>query len=85
VEILRSFSGLLSSDEAAKRRNLQDATRQIIDLVDQQVNPLGQWGLIPYFSFRSQSEQARLREEGFRLEPMGSFGRLIEHANFLSI
>ena len=59
------FFWITLSDEAAKRRNLQDATRQIIDLVNQQVNPLGQWGLIPYFSFRNQSEQARLREEVF--------------------
>jgi hypothetical protein len=53
------------SEEAAKRRSLEEATRQIIDLVDQRVNPIDQWGLIPYFSFRSQSEQARLREEVF--------------------
>ncbi len=59
------FFWVTLSDEAAKRRNLPDATRQIIDLVNQQVNPLGQWGLIPYFSFRSQSEQGRLREEVF--------------------
>lgn len=59
------FFWVTLSDEAAKRGNLKDATRQIIDLVDQRVSPLGQWGLIPYFSFRSQSEQARLREEVF--------------------
>jgi hypothetical protein len=59
------FFWVTLSDEAAKRRNLPDATRQIIDLVNQRVNPLGQWGLIPYFSFRSQSEQERLREEVF--------------------
>jgi hypothetical protein len=59
------FFWVTLSDEAAKRRNLQDATRQIIDLVNQRVNPLSQWGLIPYFSFRSQSEQARLQEEVF--------------------
>ena len=56
---------VILSDEAAQRRNLQAATRQIVDLVKQRVDPFGQWGLIPYFSFRSQSEQARLREEVF--------------------
>ena len=59
------FFWVTLSDEAAMRRNLSDATRQLSDLVKQRVDPLGQWGLIPYFSFRSQSEQARLREEVF--------------------
>jgi hypothetical protein len=59
------FFWVTLSDEAAKRRNLPDATRQMIDLVNQRVDPVGQWGLIPYFSFRSQSEQAKLREEVF--------------------
>jgi hypothetical protein len=59
------FFWVTLSDEASKRRNLSDATKQIIDPVKQRVDPFGQWGLIPYFSFRSQSEQARLREEVF--------------------
>ena len=59
------FFWVTLSDEAAQRWNLQAATRQIVDLVKQRVDPFGQWGLIPYFSFRSQSEQARLREEVF--------------------
>jgi hypothetical protein len=59
------FFWVTLSDEAAKRWNLRDATGQMIDLVKQRVDPVGQWGLIPYFSFRSQSEQARLREEVF--------------------
>ena len=59
------FFWVTLSDEAAKRRNLPDATRQIIDLVKQRVDPFGQWGLMPYFSFRSQSEQAKLQEEVF--------------------
>lgn len=59
------FFWITLSDEAAKRWNLQDASRQIIDLVSLRVDPFGQWGLIPYFSFRSQSEQASLREEVF--------------------
>jgi len=59
------FFWVTLSDEAAKRWNLPHATSQIIDLVKERVDPFGQWGLLPYFSFRSQSEQARLREEVF--------------------
>ena len=36
-----------------------------MDLITQQLDPVGQWGLIPYFNFRSQSEQASLKEEVF--------------------
>jgi len=59
------FFWVTLSDEASKRRNLSDATKQIVDLVKQRVDPFGQWDLIPYFSFRSQSEQAVLQEEVF--------------------
>jgi len=28
----------------------------------QQVQPLEEWGVLPYFDFRTQSEQARIEE-----------------------
>ncbi len=31
----------------------------------QRLQPLEQWGVLPYFSFRSQSEQAVLQEEAW--------------------
>jgi hypothetical protein len=53
------------SDEAAKPQNLAQITKYITGIVTQRIDPRGQWGLIPYISFRSQSEQAALKEEVF--------------------
>jgi len=41
------------------------ASRRVTDFITQRLDPIGQWGLIPYFNFRSQSEQAALKEEVF--------------------
>jgi hypothetical protein len=59
------FFWITLSDEAARREVLSQTSRRIMDSITQRLDPIGQWGLIPYFSFRSQSEQARLREEVF--------------------
>ena len=55
----------LDKDEAAKLQNLPQITKYITGVITQHINPRGQWGLIPYISFRSQSEQAALKEEVF--------------------
>lgn len=59
------FFWITLSDEAARREVLSQTSRRIMDFITQRLDPIGQWGLIPYFSFRSQSEQAKLREEVF--------------------
>lgn len=59
------FFWITLSDEAARREVLSQNSRRIMDFVTQRLDPLRQWGLIPYFYFRSQSEQAKLREEVF--------------------
>ena len=53
------------SDEAARREVLGETSRRIVDFITQRLDPFGQWGLIPYFYFRSQSEQAKLRDKVF--------------------
>ena len=59
------FFWITLSDEAARREVLPQTSRHVMDFVTQRLDPIGEWGLIPYFYFRSQSEQATLKEEVF--------------------
>jgi hypothetical protein len=59
------FFWITLSDEAARRAVLSQTSRRIMDFITQRLDPVGQWGLVPYFNFRSQSEQAHLKEEVF--------------------
>jgi hypothetical protein len=54
------FFLVVLSDAASRRDQLVRSTTEVSDLIDQQVQPLERWGVIPYFDFRSQSEQARI-------------------------
>jgi hypothetical protein len=57
------FFLIILSDSASNPRKLRQVTSAIVDTITKKIDPLNQWGLIPYFSFRSQSEQAKLKEE----------------------
>ena len=59
------FFWITLSDEAARREVLSQNSRRITEFITQRLDPMGQWGLIPYFNFRSQSEQVNLKEEVF--------------------
>jgi hypothetical protein len=59
------FFWITLSDEASRREVLSQNSRRITEFITQRLDPIGQWGLIPYFNFRSQSEQANLKEEVF--------------------
>ena len=59
------FFWITLSDEAAQRTNLPKTTRRIMDVITERLDPAGQWGLIPYFNFRSQSEQTKLKDKVF--------------------
>jgi hypothetical protein len=59
------FFWITLSDDAARRAILPETTQRIRSLIKEQLDPAGQWGLIPYFNFRSQSEQAKLKDEVF--------------------
>jgi len=59
------FFWVTLSDEAARMPKLSDNADRIQDLVTQRVDFAREWDLIPYFSFRSQSEQAKLKDEKF--------------------
>jgi len=59
------FFRVLLSDAASKREQLLNVTKQIRDAIVWQVEPLEQWGVLPYFNYRSQSEQAVMKEEAW--------------------
>jgi hypothetical protein len=59
------FFWITLSDEAARPAVLSGNSRRIMEFITQRLEPMSQWGLIPYFNFRSQSEQAYLKEEVF--------------------
>jgi hypothetical protein len=44
------------------RGQLLSLTKQISQAIVQQVQPLEEWGVLPYFNFRTQSEPARVEE-----------------------
>lgn len=53
------------SDEAVQRPERHQNCRRITDHITERLDPLGQWGLFPYFYFRSQSEQAKLKDPAY--------------------
>ena len=59
------FFSITLSDEAASRAILGQTSRRIMNLITERIDPMAQWDLIPYFSFRSQSEQENRKEEVF--------------------
>jgi len=56
------FFMVILSDPASQRDRILSITNQVSQAIVQQVQPLEEWGVLPYFNFRSQSEQAKLNE-----------------------
>jgi hypothetical protein len=52
------FFRIVLSDRATRRDQLHKATSEIENAIVQRLEPLEQWGVLPYFSYRSQAEQA---------------------------
>jgi hypothetical protein len=48
--------------DGTPRGQLLTLTKQISQAIVRQVQPLEEWGVLPYFNFRTQSEQARIKE-----------------------
>ena len=59
------FFRIVLSERASRRDQLWNSTSQIETAIVQQLQPLEQWGVLPYFNYRSQSEQATLQEEAW--------------------
>jgi hypothetical protein len=57
------FFWVILTDEASKPQNLPQAKAGFIAMINDHVDLPGEWGLIPYFNFRSRFEQAELKDE----------------------
>jgi hypothetical protein len=56
------FMILLPDEAASPRYELRSVTNRISTEIDRRIEPMDQWGVIPYFSFRTVSEHAQLKE-----------------------
>jgi hypothetical protein len=57
------FFWVTLTDDASKKANLSKATAAFTKAITDHIDFLNDWGLIPYFHFRSESEQAKLKDE----------------------
>jgi len=56
------FFQIILADNSVPRQQLLAFTKQISQAIIQQVRPLEDWGVLPYFNFLTQSEQGRMKE-----------------------
>jgi hypothetical protein len=56
------FFQVILADNSVPRTQLLAFTKQISQAIIQQIRPLEEWGVLPYFNFITQSEQARMKE-----------------------
>src|SRR5271168_939313 len=59
------FFRIVLTDAASREDNLADVIGRIENVLFEEIRPY-EWGLIPYFSFRSESEQATLGEHAWK-------------------
>ena len=57
------FFWVTLTDEESRKDRLAPATEAFRKLISNQIDFQNDWDLIPYFSFRSESEQAVLNDE----------------------
>ena len=53
------FFRIILTDAASAEATLIDVTNRIESKLNHEIHPLENWGLIPYYSYRSKSEQAK--------------------------
>lgn len=56
------FFQVVVADKAIPRSQLLAFTKHVSQAIVQQVSPLEEWDVLPYFDFLMQSEQARTKE-----------------------
>lgn len=56
------FFMVILEDAASRGDQLLNTSNQVSESIVQEVQPLERWGVLPYFNFRSQSEQAKLNQ-----------------------
>jgi hypothetical protein len=53
------FFRILLSDYASQESRLGDVTTRVATILLDEIKPYDHWGVLPYFSFRSESEQRK--------------------------
>jgi hypothetical protein len=56
------FFQVIVADNAVPRLQMLAFTKQISRAIMQQIRPLEDWGVLPYFNFLTQSELQRIKE-----------------------
>ncbi len=56
------FFRIVLADAAISEDTLTEMTGRIVTILLDEVRPIENWGLHPYFNFRSQSEQRRRKD-----------------------
>jgi hypothetical protein len=56
------FFRILLTDAAAREETVVNVTRRIAEVLRATVRPLEDWGLRPYFNYRTKSDQDRRRD-----------------------
>ena len=56
------FKVTLSDAAASALDQLSTVSQHVSSVIDRQIQPQEQWDVLPYFKFRSQSEQSQLNE-----------------------
>lgn len=56
------FFKIILKDNAIPRPQLLAFTKQVSRAILQQVSPLGDWGVLPYFRWLTQTEYAHVKE-----------------------
>lgn len=59
------FFMVILTDAASRREQLLSNSNLISQTIVKRVRPLENWGVLPYFNFRSQSEQAKINQPAF--------------------
>ena len=56
------FFKIVLPDASVTKDNLWNTTQKVAFLIEQKLDPVGLWGVYPYYRFRSQSEQEAMQE-----------------------
>ena len=59
------FLVTLSDATASRVRRLENVTWDISEKIRQEIEPQEEWGVYPYFSYRSESEQAVIQDKAW--------------------
>ena len=52
---------VLLTDDASNQKRLHEVTTRVEELIETRIDPLNSWDLLPYFNYRSESEQEDMK------------------------